>query len=209
MTLVFRSPIILLAALTGLVALASFTGCSQQDQIAHYSVPKPETIHTEIKRPAGAPAMPFGMGGGVNRPPAGGGSEDLKFEMPEGWTETAGNQFSLKAFEVKDGDEKIDITVSAAGGDLTANMNRWRGQVNLPEATAEDLAKAYKPIEVNGQEGQFIEMHSAADAPQKQSILGVVVVDGDRTWFVKLRGNTALAERERANFEAFAKSLKW
>jgi hypothetical protein len=42
----------------------------------------------------------------------------------------------------------------------------------------------------------------------KTSIHGVIAVDGDRTWFIKLQGPTDLATREQARFEEFAKSLK-
>ncbi|WP_425616040.1 hypothetical protein NA78x_005979 [Anatilimnocola sp. NA78] len=205
MSLVFRSSIS-----TACLALLVFAGCAPQDQLAHYSVPKPESIETPLIRPANSGGMPPAMGGGgMTRQPPAAAASDLKFAKPEGWTETAGNAFSLKAFEVTDGSDKIDITVSSAGGDLTANMNRWRGQVGLPEASAEELEQAYKPLEVNGQAGKFIEMHAPEGAAQKDSILGAVVVEGDRTWFIKLRGSTKLAERERANFEAFAKSLEW
>jgi len=194
-------------------ALLAIAGCAPQDQIAHYSVPKPESIETPLIRPSNSGGMPPAMGGGLGsgmaRPAPAASASDLKFTRPETWTETAGNQFSLKAFEVTDGDDRIEITVSSAGGDLTANMNRWRGQVGLPAASPEELDKAYQPLEVNGQEGKFIEMHGPEDAPKKDSILGAVVVEGDRTWFIKLRGSTKLAERERANFEAFAKSLEW
>ncbi len=177
----------------------------KQDAIASYSAPKPESIETPLDKPKGPAGLMPGM---MNRPPAA-ANDKLEFEKPEGWTETAGNQFSLKAFEVVEGDERIDITVSATGGDLLANMDRWRMQVGLPGFTEEEFAKAFQTREVNGLPAQFIEMHSAKDAEKKQSILGVVVPAGERTWFIKLRGSTSLAERERERFEAFAKSLTW
>lgn len=197
-------------ALAGVIAgLAVFAaaGCQQQDQIATYSVPKPESIETPIAEPKSPGGMPPRM---PSRPtaPAPAASE-VKFDTPEGWKESAGNQFSVAALEVVDGDQRIETTVSPAGGDLLANMNRWRQQVGLSEFTAEEMNKAFEPREVNGQPAKFIEMHAPDTAPKKDSILGVVIEDGDRTWFIKLRGSTDLAKRERENFEAFAKSLKW
>ncbi|WP_254510542.1 hypothetical protein [Anatilimnocola floriformis] len=178
---------------------------NRRDQIASYTTPKPESIATAVASPGFPP-------GGMppqrvpSKPPP---SEDLKFETPAEWKQTAGNQFSLKAFEVVDGSEKVDITVSLTGGELIANMNRWRGQVGLPEFKQEELAEALKPREVNGMSAMFIEMHSPESAPTKKSILGVLVPDGDRTWFIKLIGSTKLAEQERQRFEEFAKSLSW
>lgn len=191
----------------GLLVLGGFAGCQQRDQIAAYSVPKPESIETPIIRP-GAGSMPPPRMGTRPAPPPREPSPDLKFDKPEGWKESAGNAFSMAAFEVVDGDQRIETTVSAAGGDLLANMNRWRMQIGLGEFSADEMAKAFEPLEVNGLPANFIEMHSEkTDNPE--SILGVVVVDGERTWFVKLRGSTALAKREREHLLAFAKSLRW
>jgi hypothetical protein len=188
------------------LTLLSLVGCQQQDQIAVYSVPKPESIETPIDRPKMPAGMPPMMGKRPTAPAA--PASDLKFDKPEGWTESAGNAFSMAAFEVVDGDQRIETTVSAAGGDLLANMNRWRSQVGLGEFSADEMAKAFEPLEVNGKPANLIEMHSES-ASKADSILGVVVVDGDRTWFVKLRGSTPLAKRERDKLVAFAKSLRW
>ena len=178
---------------------------NKREPITSYKTPKPESIAT----PIASPKFPGGMAPPrvpSNPPPP---SSDLKFDAPKEWKPSAGNQFSLKAFEVVDGDEKVEITVSATGGDLLANMNRWRAQVGQTEFKQEELTEALKPREVNGLSAMFIEMHSPETAPNKQSILGVVVPDGDRTWFIKLRGSTKVAEQERQRLEDFAKSLSW
>ena len=39
--------------------------------------------------------------------------------------------------------------------------------------------------------------------------LGVILPHGAKTWFVKLQGDSALAEREKPNFEAFVKSIRF
>jgi hypothetical protein len=41
-----------------------------------------------------------------------------------------------------------------------------------------------------------------------QTILGVVAQAAGQTWFIKLRGDSALAEKEKPHFEAFVASLK-
>jgi hypothetical protein len=85
-------------------------GCQQRDQIAAYSVPKPESIETPIDRPKMPGGMPPMMGQRPTTPAA--PASDLKFDKPEGWTESAGNAFSQAAFEVVDGDQRIETTVS-------------------------------------------------------------------------------------------------
>lgn len=188
------------------LAMVFAAGCKPQDQIATYSTPKPESIETPIAAP-NAGAMPPRMGSRPTGPAA--EKPEVKFDKPEGWQESGGTPFSVAAFEVVEGDQRIETTVSPTGGDLLANMNRWRDQVGLPHFTREEMEKAFESREVNGQPAKFIEMHSPDGAPKKDSILGVVVEDGERTWFVKLRGSTELAKREREKFDAFAKSLQW
>jgi hypothetical protein len=180
-------------------------GCRPEPQIARYTVPKPESIETparEPKMPSGAAARPS--------PSANPQGENLKFETPAGWREIPPSSgFTLKALEAVKDDQRIEVTISVAGGDMTQNMNRWRAQIGLPEVPAAEIEAAFKPREINGLPGQFIEIHQPESAEARQSILGYVVPEGDQTWFIKLRGSTALAEQERENLEAFAQSVKW
>ncbi|TXT22045.1 MAG: hypothetical protein FD138_3793, partial [Planctomycetota bacterium] len=39
--------------------------------------------------------------------------------------------------------------------------------------------------------------------------IGVIVPRGDSAWFFKLTGDVELAQREKANFEAFVQSVKF
>lgn len=188
-----------LLALLPLAALVlAVTGCQPEAQITSYTVPKPELIETPPKKPF-RPA------------PAASSSEsaDIQFELPEGWKEIPAKQFTLKAFEVVDGDDRLDITISRAGGKMDDNMNRWRGQIGLPPTSLADIEASFKPCEVNGLPGHFIEMHQGEKAEARESIIGIVIPQGDQTWFLKVRGSTKLAERERENFDSFAKSVRW
>jgi hypothetical protein len=186
------------------MTLLAVAGCQPAAKITSYTVPKPETVETPPNKPAGGGGMPP-----MSRPGAESSADSLQAEAPEGWKEGPPKQFTLKFYEVVDGDERLEISLSRAGGDMSANMNRWRGQIGLPPASSEELEAAFQPREVNGLPAKFIEMHQAEGADNRQSILGVVVPEGNQTWFIKLRGSTKLAEREREHFEAFAKSVRW
>ena len=99
---------------------------------------------------------------------------------------------------------KVAITVTPARGDPLANVNRWRGQVKLAPLSAEELTSTVKKVDVGELAGDLYEMTNG-----ERTILGVIVEDHGQTWFVKLDGNKALAERERPRFEVFLKSLRW
>jgi hypothetical protein len=135
-------------------------------------------------------------------------SGELKFEVPPGWKEGAANAFSMVAYKVTDGAKQVDITVSAAGGDVLSNVNRWRGQVGLSPIDQAELAKTGRKIETFGTSGDYVELVAPPGAAQRRTILGVRAEAGGNTWFVKLIGDSELAAHEKSNFEAFVKSLK-
>lgn len=133
-----------------------------------------------------------------------------KWTVPEGWKETAGNQFSLAAFAVSDGKMSIKTTVSRAGGDLLENLNRWRGQLGLEPWSKTEMTKSAKILSVDGSDGTLVDL-VGTDSKTKQPscTIGVIIPRGDSAWFFKLTGDVELAQREKANFEAFVQSVKF
>ena len=116
------------------------------------------------------------------------------------------NEFRKAAFNVADGDATAEITVidlELGAGDLLQNVNRWRDQVGLPAATAAEVAESTKKISTLGGSGDYVEL-----VGPKGAILGVRVLAGGKSWFVKLTGDSDLAKQEKPRFEAFVKSLK-
>ena len=127
----------------------------------------------------------------------------LKFDKPEEWTEAPPKQFQLARFLAKDGEHTAEIAVSQARGGRDANINRWRGQMGLNPLSPEELKQVGQPFEVGSKKGELIEI-----VVEDRALLGVMIPDGDQSWFIKLTGHAALAAKERSRFEAFAKSLK-
>lgn len=169
---------------------------------------------------SGMSAAPFANRGGPTPPLAAGplppagrssaatpaGPAGVKFDKPEGWSEGPTNQFRKASFVVTEGDQKAEITVIdlSASNDWLGNVNRWREQVQLKKATATEVEQATKSISVGDIKGQYIEA-----VGETQTILGVMAIEGDKAWFIKLTGNKQLAEREKAHFEQFVKSLQF
>ena len=108
------------------------------------------------------------------------------------------------AFVVKEDDRSAEITITAAGGDVLQNVNRWRGQVGLEPITEEQLAEEAKKVDMNGVEGEYFRLIG----PQ-QAILGVIAMHGGRSWFVKLQGDHDLAVKLQGQFETFVRSIKF
>jgi len=134
------------------------------------------------------------------------------FKPPEGWKRSSRQvPFSIATFEVRDGDQTADITVSplkGPAGGLAGNIHRWRQQVGLPSVSEEELKKDLRPIEVDGVAGEFVDLSSTALAAKKERILGAVVPGDGVTWFIKMRGPAELVEKQKTAFEAFLKSVR-
>ncbi|HID20950.1 MAG TPA: hypothetical protein EYP14_00920 [Planctomycetaceae bacterium] len=183
-----------------------------QDQLAAETtqVKAAETEAIVVNLAGGSSAQPVHGMGPVVQPGAAGGTRShrakppLRFEPPDDWKETAKTEFSVAAFEVEKDGKKARITISSAGGDLLANVNRWRGQVGLEEVSAEELKELLAEITVGQETGQYVRLMGP-----KQAILGVVVSVNGRTWFIKLKGDSQLAEQQEKAFKQFVESIQF
>lgn len=137
------------------------------------------------------------------------GTKPIEYEIPAGWREKeAGVALSVVTLTVSEGARNADVTVTplvGSGGSLAANINRWRSQVGLPEASDEELIKLSQVIEGKG--GRFILVNLTG--PSGKTILGAIRPGEEQTWFIKMTGDTELVARERAAFESFVKSLRF
>lgn len=162
---------------------------------------------------------PFASGGGAGPLPqaakpqaAASGGGALKYDAPAEWKAGRSGGLRKAAFDVIDGDQKVEITVidlEPAAAELLPNVNRWREQVGLSEQTKAELDKELKSLPISGKQGQYVVLEGPGKAGTPQTILGVIVQHSGRVWFVKLMGDGPLAAREKERFEAFVKSVKF
>src|SRR5207237_6087258 len=52
----------------------------------------------------------------------------------------------------------LDITVNTAGGDVLANINRWRGQLNLKPITMAELSQSAETFRVGEYDCTFVRL---------------------------------------------------
>jgi hypothetical protein len=136
---------------------------------------------------------------------------DFKYEVPEGWTPTAGNSMRILSYEIiGENDTKAEVSLSMLGPfsdahTLLSNVNRWRGEAKL--ADIDDAAAAALPkIKIGEDEAVLVE--AIAEAEGGKSVIGAICDKGSQVWFVKLFGPAALVSREKENFLKFTSSLE-
>ena len=132
----------------------------------------------------------------------------LQWTLPAGWTQVASGEMSIASFKVPgQGGAEADVTVvplpGMAGGD-TANVNRWRGQVGLSAATADELQKMGETVQVGDRPAT---LYDIAGSDNAKRILGVIQQRSGTTWFFKMTGDAGLVKQQKPEFEAFLKSL--
>ena len=190
----FGRPVLALA-----LAASSLAAC-QRDQISYARVPKESA--------AVQPASMAGMGEAEVPPPAApGAGGTLKWNLPQGWTQSLGGSMryaTLKPSVAGHLEATVVVLPGPAGGEL-ANVNRWRNQIGLPPI--DDAALSGLRQTLKSQAGTVSLYDFTSDGEKKtRTIAGFTMVDGN-SWFVKLSGDAEPVNAARADFIHLLESL--
>jgi hypothetical protein len=125
-------------------------------------------------------------------------------KLPTGWSVGPENSMRKATWIVtgpNGSTAEIAVTVFPGNvGGLTANVNRWRGQVGLAPASADEIAGSAKAGKVGGIDSQRFVMTS----PDGKTALDAFMTPKDgATWFFKMKGDTAAVEANAAAFATF------
>ena len=190
--------------LLSLVTLTLVTAC-REAKVASYRVPKekPEELPS-----ATAPAAPGMDMAGTAVPTASGA--DLIWTAPAHWKAKAAAAMRKGSFSVPgENGADADLSITAFPGDVggeLANLNRWRGQIQLPPLQEADLAGVTTRSTHHGLTFIVVDFVSPS-ATKPARILGAIVPYNHATWFFKLTGPAALVAREKPAFLAFLQTV--
>jgi hypothetical protein len=207
------------ARIFGIAVTLLLTACGR-DEVTSYRVPKePDPV---LPSAAAAPAAESGpMGPMAGGPMAGGAMANtavptaegpsLVWSAPAAWRVKPASAMRKGSYAISGpGGADADLSITAfpgdVGGDL-ANVNRWRGQLQLPPLDASALEGAVARFQAHGLAFAVVELAGAAPA-NRQRILGAIVpVDGS-TWFFKLMGPDAVVAAAKPAFLEFLQSVR-
>lgn len=134
----------------------------------------------------------------------------FKYPTPAGWEEIPPtNGLYLLSFRVTEKDETADINVSVFrgdGGGLMANVNRWRKQVGIAPATQAEIA-TLPEVAIGTAKGKLVDVTGTDAPPQKNRIVGAILMGERSALFFKMTGPKDLVGRQKAVFESFLKSV--
>jgi hypothetical protein len=140
----------------------------------------------------------------------------IRWQTPPGWQEQPGDGVRQGSFLIT-GTEgaKADVSVITfpgdVGGDL-ANVNRWRGQIQLPPVNETELPGSL--VRLAGPAGEFLLVDLRSETPvleggHKARVLGAILRQPAQTWFFKLAGEADLVTSQKEAFVGFLKSVEF
>jgi hypothetical protein len=180
-------------------------------EVTSYRVPK-ETTPAPTVAAATTPAPPAGTGPGMANPPATptASGTALTWTAPAHWKAQPASAMRKASYAIPgDGGATGDLSISSlsgnAGGELP-NLNRWRGQLQLPPIAEADFATATTHLDSNDLHLTFVDI--VGTGANAQRILGAMIPNGRETWFFKLTGPDALLAKEKPAFLEFLKTIK-
>ncbi len=204
---------------TALIALTVFGhGCSK-NEITTYRVPKEATPPQAGTTTGGQPTAADAPGTPSAAPGATPGMADtavttasgaaLVWTAPPHWTAKPAGSMRKGSYAIKGDGGEADLAITAfpgdVGGDL-ANLNRWRGQIQLPPVAQAEFEAATQHLDRNGLHITVVDaVGTGADAKR---ILGAMIPYSGATWFFKLMGPDALVAKEKTAFLALLDTIK-
>ncbi len=192
-----------------------FTSCGEPE-IRSYSV-DPAEAKAEAE-PAASATPPAAEADGM-APPAPGdppmatteGSEVTWGTPPNGTAVDPGSVRKGSFTIPGDDGTELDLSITAFPGDvggIIANVNRWRGQLGLPELTATEMTPEIVTIgDGEGDLGMMVFDMAGGDAPDSPATSAAILPMSDNTWFFKLSGTSAAVSGYRGSFITFLKTV--
>lgn len=186
----------------------AFRAMLQTIRVAEAPAAHPAAVATETPAAAPMAAAQADMASTAVRTAAG---PEPTWTAPAHWQSLPPTAMRKATYQVAGDDGAIaELAVTAFPGDVggeLANVNRWRGQLQLPPVGEADLPGVISRLNVNGRPVAIVEFTGGpATAPQR--LLGAYLPVGDATWFFKFTGPPTLIEREKNAFLALVKSIQ-
>ena len=192
-------------------------GCKPAKPVT-YQIPKEESVartpgplnpgqaDASAPAPATAPTTASSMQVLPGMQEAADQAGDISYTTPEGWVEQAASGIRKANFTISSDSGSAEVTVLTFPGDVggqLANINRWRGQIGLEAATAEELSTYTEDCAIASHRGLYVRLEG-----ETQSILGALLPFHGNTWFFKMLGDSATVLDNEPAMQQFLDSIQ-
>lgn len=133
--------------------------------------------------------------------------------LPDGWKEIPNPPMLLAKYVIQgSGDAKAEVNISAlggTGGGLMMNINRWRGQLNLPPLSEEDFSKEARTMDLPVGKATVVDLTGNDKTGKSSRLIGIIAPQTDQTWFYKLMGDPQIVEQQKDAFTKFIQTARF
>ena len=179
--------------IVALLLIPVFLVACDRNEVKTYQVPKEQTVLPVAESTAAAQH---------EAPPV---SDRFEAVLPETWKEMPGSGMRMVSYAI-DGTSIDFYLISLSMGDVPSNVNRWRGQVGLPEATAEAINTDVEALEVDGHAVSYIEIYNEEDG---KGIIAAIIDLAPSYWYFTAKGSVDELKENAADIRAFIGSIKF
>jgi len=193
-----------------LASVSLLTACRER-KVTSYRVPHeaPEPLPPILT--GEVPMSAAGSGSMASTPVPTAEGNALTWIAPADWKEKPRSAIRKGSYAVPGPDgAEADLSITAFPGDVggeLANLNRWRGQIDLPPITEADVPAAVTRQSHDGLDLVIVDF-SNPKAEKAQRILGALVAHDGATWFFKLMGSDAVVGAQKDAFMKFLATVK-
>lgn len=178
------------------LVISLFLSACQRDAIETYRVPK-ETAKGPMAQMQPLPGMEL--------PDA--VRQRISWTTPKGWEQLPPSAMRAGSFRVPSSHgPAVDVSIvplSGSTGGMLANINRWRGQIQLPPVSEVELQKLVKTIQAGKRTMKWVDFENG------QRIAAVIYERGEETWFFKMTGDSHGIEDARPAFLQLLASIRF
>lgn len=125
--------------------------------------------------------------------------------LPAGWTEKPGSGMRKVSYSIEG--TAIDFyLISLSMGDVPSNVNRWRGQVGLPDSTPADIAKEVQVLKAGGHDVSYIEVYNADGG---KGIIAAIIDLSPNYWYFTAKGTVDELQAKASEIRVFLESIQF
>jgi hypothetical protein len=148
--------------------------------------------------------------GGINSS----SGEKSIWTIPADWQQLPPSEFLVAKFSIIGADgaaAQVNVSsLAGEGGGFLANVNRWRGQLGLPQISETDLQPLTTSIDSANGKIQVVDFSGTDSKTGKSArLVGAVVPENGQTWFYKLMGDGQIVAQQKDAFIKFIQSAKY
>lgn len=179
-------PFTIIAAALSPVCL--FTSCKEKGEVNHYRVDKAPAVPSAQPAPATAKST-------------------YSWTLPEGWSDKPASGMRLATILIPASGTQLNASITEFGGDLAGNVNRWRGQIGLPQLKESKILSTLEKVDTGLGQGYLVTLINP-DSPDKAMLAAIIPRPSGTSVFVKVMGSSENLQTITAPFRQFTQSLK-